>query len=145
MGGPTLLKKIIKYYAIPVIISDSQTQKSGKVALEALSSGALDIVSRTTSAYSAYDFGEQLAEKIRAVAGVKVGARGPKSKRTHPQNAKVSSDASVEISNRIIAIGASTGGPKAITTVLEGMPPDSPGISIVQHMPPDLQPALPRG
>ncbi len=79
----------------------------------------------------------QLANKIRAVAHVNVKARRQTADQPNTNNViqEVPVQAMTATTNKIIAIGASTGGTEAIKTVLMGMPPNSPGIVIVQHMP----------
>ncbi|THB80627.1 MAG: chemotaxis response regulator protein-glutamate methylesterase [Desulfobacteraceae bacterium] len=132
MDGITFLKKLMKYYPLPVIIVSSLTTKGSKLALEALSLGALEVISKPSAAYSVGDMGVQLAEKIRAVHGVKVTA---KSDPVKTQGPGIESRALTATTNKIIAIGASTGGTEAITQVLTRLPRNSPGVVVVQHMP----------
>lgn len=136
MDGITFLKKLMKYYPIPVIIVSSLTQRGTKLAYEALSSGALEVISKPYASYSVGDMSIQLADKIRAVAGVEVKSMEPNKKGGAVlKKADLSSRALSATTNKIIAIGASTGGTEALRTVLESMPPNSPGILVVQHMP----------
>ncbi len=133
MDGITFLRKLMKYYPIPVIIVSSLTQKGSKMALEALSAGALEVVSKPTTAYSVGEMGLQLADKIRAVAHVNLNKhQADKAQAVRPGTSALSI---VDTTNKIIAIGASTGGTEAIRTVLQAMPPNAPGMVIVQHMP----------
>jgi two-component system chemotaxis response regulator CheB len=133
MDGLTFLKKLMKHYPLPVIIVSSLTPKGGAMAMEALAAGALEVICKPTAAYSVGDMSVQLADKIRAVAHVDMRAQG--SLRQPVAVVPVSSAALSQTTNKIIAIGASTGGTEAIKTVLMGMPPNAPGILIVQHMP----------
>jgi len=135
MDGITFLKKLMKYYPLPVIIVSSLTPKGGKMALEALASGALEVISKPSAAYSVGDMSVQLADKIRAVARVNVKERLNSVHGSDPVKPVTLSRALIASTNKIIAIGASTGGTEAIKTVLTAMPPNSPGIVIVQHMP----------
>jgi two-component system chemotaxis response regulator CheB len=135
MDGITFLKKLMKYYPLPVIIVSSLTPKGGKMALEALASGALEVISKPSAAYSVGDMSVQLADKIRAVARVNVKERIKSVNKSEPVKPVTLSRALTASTNKIIAIGASTGGTEAIRTVLTAMPPNSPGIVIVQHMP----------
>ena len=135
MDGLTFLKKLMKHYPLPVIIVSSLTQKGSKLAMEALDNGALEVICKPTAAYSVGDMSVQLADKIRAVARVNV-------QKCTPMDDSLSSSGQIEASsalsattNKLIAIGASTGGTEAIKAVLTRMPPNSPGIVIVQHMP----------
>ena len=132
MDGITFLKKLMKHYPLPVIIVSSLTRKGSKLAMEALSIGALEVISKPSAAYSVGDMSIQLADKIRAVAHVDIRDRDQRESQPEP---KTTSRSLAATTNRIIAIGASTGGTEAIRTVLAGMPHNSPGIVIVQHMP----------
>ncbi len=134
MDGITFLKKLMKYYPIPVIIVSSLTHKGSKLALEALSIGALEVISKPSTSYSVGDMSVQLADKIRAVHRVRVVQKRPQAEGT-PSRAKLSAGALADTTNKIIAIGASTGGTEALKTVLTSMPANTPGILVVQHMP----------
>lgn len=129
MDGITFLRRLMKYYPLPVIIVSSLTPKGSILALEALDSGALEVISKPNAAYSVGDMSIQLAEKIRAIASVYVTK-----KKDIPQQAANTRALSVT-TNKIIAMGASTGGTEALKNVLTGMPATAPGIVIVQHMP----------
>jgi len=133
MDGLTFLKKLMKHYPLPVIIVSSLTPKGGAMAMEALASGALEVICKPTAAYSVGDMSVQLADKIRAVAHVDMRAQ---SLQRQPTGIVAVANAALSrTTNKIIAMGASTGGTEAIKTVLMGMPPNAPGIVIVQHMP----------
>ncbi len=135
MDGLTFLKKLMKHYPLPVIIVSSLTPKGSKIALEALSSGALEVISKPSTSYSVGDMSIQLADKIRAIANVKVQAMGQSTQESDYKKAVLPSRALTETTNKIIAIGASTGGTEALRAVLTRMPLNSPGIVVVQHMP----------
>jgi two-component system, chemotaxis family, protein-glutamate methylesterase/glutaminase len=134
MDGITFLGKLMKHYPLPVIIVSSLTAKGSRLALEALSLGALEVISKPSAAYSVGDMSVQLAEKIRAVHGAKLirpGGEMPPPGSPVPAVSK----ALAETTNKIIAIGASTGGTEAIKNVLTRMPVNAPGTVVVQHMP----------
>ena len=135
MDGITFLKKLMKHYPLPVIIVSSLTQKGSKLAMEALDNGALEVICKPSAAYSVGDMSVQLADKIRAVARVNVQKRLAEEGDGSAAAPVAASQALSATTNKIIAIGASTGGTEAIKAVLTGMPPNSPGIVIVQHMP----------
>ncbi|MCP4114495.1 MAG: chemotaxis response regulator protein-glutamate methylesterase [Desulfobacteraceae bacterium] len=134
MDGITFLKKLMQYHPLPVIIVSSLTSKGSKLALEALSIGALEVISKPSAAYSVGDMSVQLAEKIRAVAAVRIVAKAPPTEKKGP-NAALGSRALAATTNKVIAIGASTGGTEAIKKVLTRLPPNAPGTVVVQHMP----------
>ncbi|MDY6879074.1 MAG: chemotaxis response regulator protein-glutamate methylesterase [Desulfatiglans sp.] len=135
MDGLTFLKKLMKHYPLPVIIVSSLTTKGGKMAMEALSLGAVDVISKPSVAYSVGDMSVQLADKIRAAAHVNVMAKADHVRSMDQKKRAVASKALLSTTNKVIAIGASTGGTEATRVVLSGMPSNSPGIVIVQHMP----------
>jgi len=135
MDGITFLKKLMVYYPLPIIIVSSLTLKGSDVALEALSLGALEVIAKPGSAYSVDEMGMQLAEKIRAVSCVKVKPVNQKKKTFENHVPKVAARAMTATTDKVIAIGASTGGTEAIVKVLTKLPENCPGIVIVQHMP----------
>ena len=136
MDGLTFLKKLMRHYPLPVIIVSSLTTKGGKLAMDALSLGALEVMSKPSSAYSIGEMGVQLIDKIRALARVKVRPKGERSSSSSENiQIKMASKALSKTTNKIIAIGASTGGTEALKTILTGMPPNAPGTLVVQHMP----------
>lgn len=135
MDGITFLRKLMRYHPIPVIIVSSLTQSGSRLALEALSIGALEVISKPSTAYSVGDMSLQLADKIRAVASVRVQKREGDAVKATSGKEQVPVRFLAETTNKIIAIGASTGGTEALRVVLTGMPLNSPGIVVVQHMP----------
>lgn len=136
MDGLTFLRKLMKYYPIRVIIVSSIAENGSETALKALEYGALEVVAKPSVSYSVNDMIEQLIEKILAVSKVpnwKVGIKENKKEVTSYSENKKSS--LIKTTNKIIAIGASTGGTEALKELLEKMPPSAPPIMIVQHMP----------
>lgn len=140
MDGLSFLCKLMKYYPVPVIIVSSLTPRNSEMALEALECGAVEVLAKPGGAYSVGDMSVQLAEKIRAAAAVKVneGFSRCVSKNEQPVNISKSplKCSLTQTTHKVVAIGASTGGTEALKAVLTKMPPDSPAIVIVQHMPP---------
>ncbi|RLB25773.1 MAG: chemotaxis response regulator protein-glutamate methylesterase [Deltaproteobacteria bacterium] len=135
MDGLTFLKKLMRYYPLPVIVLSALTEKGGELAMEALSLGALDVMAKPTGSYSVGDVAVQLADRIRAVANIKVEKKNSKRGPINQVQKKLSLASLAKTSGKIIAIGASTGGTEAIKEVLLPMPPSAPGMLIVQHMP----------
>jgi two-component system chemotaxis response regulator CheB len=142
MDGITFLKKIMKYFPLPVIIVSSLTPKGGKLALEAVESGAVEVLSKPGAAYSVGDMRQQLADKIRAAARARVSKRNDNEAALDRSTVKVSSHALKETTNKVIAIGASTGGTEALKKVLVKFPATIPGVLVVQHMPPNFTTAF---
>lgn len=133
MDGLTFLRKLMKYYPLPTIIVSSLTPQGGKLTLEAMDIGAVDVIAKPSTAYSVGDMSAQLAEKIRAASRARIIKRDETAQGTAPTQEPIR--ALAQTSNKVIAIGASTGGTEALKSVLTKMPPNSPGIVIVQHMP----------
>ena len=134
MDGLTFLKKLMQYYPMPVIVVSSLTPKGSKTALDALESGAVEVLAKAEGSYSVGNMGVQLVEKIRMAAQAKV--RRPQEAPASPGPiGQAHSLALSETTQKLIAVGASTGGTEAIKEVLMRMPPNIPGMVIVQHMP----------
>lgn len=133
MDGLTFLRKLMKHYPIPTIIVSSLTPKGGKMTLEAFDIGAVEVIAKPGSAYTVGDMSAQLAEKIRAASRVNLSMQDRNVETGTPRIETIR--ALSETTNKVIAIGASTGGTEALKAVLTKMPPNSPGIVIVQHMP----------
>lgn len=128
MDGLTFLEKIMTHHPMPVIIVSSHIRDVKNTALRALQLGAAEVIAKPGSSYSVGDMGEQLKEKIKAV----YRAKKPQQFGSLP---KVHNNKGVGVANKIIAIGASTGGTEAVQSILQSLPPDMPPILVVQHMP----------
>jgi two-component system, chemotaxis family, protein-glutamate methylesterase/glutaminase len=131
MDGITFLRKVMQYHPIPTIIVSSLTPKGGQVAMEALAAGAVDVICKPGAAYTVGDIATILVDQVRAAA--RVDCSQLKKSISAVDHKPVL--AMTKTTNKIIAIGASTGGTKAIEEVLTVMPRNAPGIVIVQHMP----------
>lgn len=134
MDGLTFLKKLMRYYPLPVIVVSSLAGAGGKFALEAMESGAVDVMCKPSSAYSVGDLSIQLADKIKAAASAKPRKLEPPPSSPRPA-ALAPRPLASSSRQRPVLIGASTGGTQALQSVLTAMPPDAPPIAIVQHMP----------
>ncbi len=135
MDGITFLKKIMQHKPMPVIIFSSLTPQGSKTAIEALSAGAIDVIAKPGASYSVGDACQILAKIIRSISYKAVAKY-----QAAPQAAAASINTEqpahmAETTNKILAIGASTGGVQALTAVLTDLPATAPGVVIVQHMP----------
>lgn len=140
MDGVTFLKKIMAENPIPVVICSSLTEAGAQTTMDAMKSGAVDIITKPRAGVKGF-----LEESsIQIIDAVKAAARSRLRKRASlnvlPRNTadvilKSGTTAMHETTEKIIAIGASTGGTNALREVLSQMPAISPGILIVQHMP----------
>ncbi len=134
MDGLTFLGKLMQHYPIPVVVVSSLAKKGGDVALKAMELGAVEVLSKPGSAYSVGDMSEQLIEKVKAASKVKVFKTSDSNRFNTNSSAQVAS-ISVKTTNKIIAIGASTGGTDALREVISALPENSPPVVVVQHMP----------
>jgi len=132
MDGLTFLRKLMHYAPMPVIIVSSLTPKGGELALEAVESGALEVMCKPGGAFTVGEMSAALAQKIRAVAGVKVGRKEQPGERMLRRPVKL---ALSRTTNKVIALGASTGGTQALQEILAQFPRNAPGTVVVQHMP----------
>ena len=139
MDGITFLKVIMKHRPMPVIIMSSLTQAGSVKGMEALQAGAVDVMEKPGSAYSAQADGARLADKIRAAACARVWAR--REEIAPPDSGPARNTGPIQPrprffpARRIILLGASTGGTEALKTLLTSLRGDLPGICIVQHIP----------
>jgi len=132
MDGITFLKKLMQYYPLPVVVVSSLTPQGSELALEAMDAGAVEVMCKPGAAYTVGDLGIELCEKVKAAALVNVAKHCvPKTAAEGPKPATALS----KTTNKVIAIGASTGGTKAIEELLLRFPANAPGTVIVQHMP----------
>ncbi|MEO1054231.1 MAG: chemotaxis response regulator protein-glutamate methylesterase [Bacteroidota bacterium] len=135
MDGITFLQRIMSQHPIPVVIISSLTAKGSELAIRALELGAVDIIQKNTLSVDTFsDNARQIMDVVNA-AGKSVIRRRARRQQAREQIFAQSPVSPTITSNKIIGIGASTGGTEAIKTVLEQMPIDCPGIVIVQHMP----------
>lgn len=132
MDGLTFLRKLMRHHPLPVIIVSSLTPKGGAVAMEALDLGAIDVMCKPGASYSVGDMGVELIDKVKAASKVAVQRILPSSGAAQKPRPTLSLS---RTTNKVIAIGASTGGTHAIQNVLTALPANSPGLVIVQHMP----------
>ncbi|MEM1355079.1 MAG: chemotaxis response regulator protein-glutamate methylesterase [Planctomycetota bacterium] len=130
MDGLTFLKKLMRYQPIPVVVVSSLTEAGGVLAMDALASGAVEVMCKPGSAYTVGDMAVELTHKVKAAARAKVTAITTPTKVSNTPGPALS-----RTTNKIIAIGTSTGGTEALRQVIPRLPSNAPGVLIVQHMP----------
>ena len=138
MDGVTFLRNLMRLRPMPVIMVSSLTEKGAEVTLDALSIGAVDYLPKPKIDLAATlaDYKEELISKVKAAASARLRATTTTpSASADAILAKRDSQRRLRTTERIIAIGASTGGTEAIKEVLSRLPPDTPGIVITQHIP----------
>ncbi len=133
MDGVTFLRKIMALRPMPVVMISTLTQAGAETTLEALEIGAVDFIAKPVHdvAVGLTDIAYELQSKVKAAARARVRMQSPP-----PARPKVARPQWSGSGERLIAIGASTGGVEALKKVLMGMPAKCPPILITQHMPP---------
>ncbi|WP_340616597.1 protein-glutamate methylesterase/protein-glutamine glutaminase [Xenorhabdus entomophaga] len=133
MDGIDFLEKLMRLRPMPVVMVSSLTAKGSEITLKALELGAVDFVTKPQLGIreGMLAYSEMIAEKIRAAAQAKVSTMTPEPVNTTPLNFKP-----LLSSEKLIAVGASTGGTEAIKNLLQFLPVTSPALLITQHMPP---------
>ena len=130
MDGLEFLERLMRLRPMPVVMVSSYTEAGSDTTLKALELGAVEFIGkpRVEPGHSLDDYAQELAEKIRAAKGARL--------RKPPAAAQpIPSVPRGVATNKIIFVGASTGGTEALKHFLLGMPADCPPILVVQHMP----------
>ncbi|MFJ3045102.1 chemotaxis response regulator protein-glutamate methylesterase [Herbaspirillum chlorophenolicum] len=139
MDGLDFLEKLMRLRPMPVVMVSSLTERGSEITLRALELGAIDFVTKPKISIQSgmQEYADMIADKIRAASKARVKARAPRA----AEQGHVPGDVLPQIRNpltsseKLIIIGASTGGTEAIKEFLIRMPSDCPGILITQHMP----------
>ncbi len=137
MDGLEFLKRLMPQYPLPVVMVSSLTQKGKQITLDCLEAGAVDFVAKPTSNVAAGLSGMLMELRAKVKIASTANVSHWKNKRgTLPARTQVSPAGSLaESTDKVIAIGASTGGTEAIRKVITQFPSTMPGVVIVQHMP----------
>ena len=145
MDGITFLKKLMSEHPTPVVICSTLTEKGAETTMQALSAGAVSIVTKPKIGVKSFlqDSSGEITQSVRAAA--RANMRNLRSNKIAPVQAKNNADvilsqssadkAMSQTTEHIVAIGTSTGGTQALEAVLTALPRTAPGIVIVQHMP----------
>lgn len=143
MDGLTFLQKIMNQHPIPVVICSSLSEKGSASGIKALELGAVDIITKPKVGTKQF-FEESkiyICDVVKAAAQVRIKKYASKKHEIEPKLsadviiAKNTSKAMIQTTEKVVVVGASTGGTEALRIFLEYFPLDSPGIVIVQHMP----------
>ncbi|AHK78973.1 chemotaxis protein [Ectothiorhodospira haloalkaliphila] len=138
MDGLTFLRNLMRLRPMPVVMVSSLTERGAEVTMQALELGAVDFVTKpaldlanTLNAYR-----DELAAKVRVAAGARVRTLAAvKPKHSVDEILPAKAVGHWRTTDRLLAIGASTGGTEAVKDVLIDLPPDSPAVVIAQHIP----------
>ncbi|QFY42449.1 chemotaxis response regulator protein-glutamate methylesterase [Candidatus Methylospira mobilis] len=138
MDGLDFLEKLMRLRPMPVLMVSSLTERGSEITLRALELGAVDFVTKPKIGIQSgmLEYTDLIAEKIRVVANARIVRRHVESQdQKNVLTAPVASRGQYNSSEKLIILGASTGGTEAIKSFLLQMPLDCPGILIAQHMP----------
>jgi len=167
MDGISFLRQLMRLRPMPVIMISSLTEEGAETTLEALAAGAIDFISKPKIdiANSLGDYAEDIVSKIKSAARVKVVARDYRAANKQTSSVKSyrqDTDSidekysttvilqrpaqirTLKTTEKVVAIGASTGGTEAIKEILTQLRPDNPAILIAQHIPPVFSSAFAR-
>src|SRR5690606_1636404 len=134
MDGLDFLERLMRLRPMPVVMVSSLTERNSEVTIRALELGAVDFVTKPRLGLrdGLLEYSDLIAEKIRAAAMAKTYLSRPVAKVRPSRPLAARRFATTE---KLILIGASTGGTEAIRQILEPMPADGPAVLITQHMP----------
>ena len=142
MDGLTFLRRIMAQHPMPVIICSSLAQRNTETALKALEAGAVEVLAKPRVGTREFleESREMIREAIKAAASARVRPPAAQSEIRPKLSADVviappAGRPMLETTEKVVLIGASTGGTEAIAAILQRMPLDAPGIVVVQHMP----------
>jgi len=143
MDGLTFLKKIMNQHPLPVVMCSSLTEKGSETALKALEYGAIEIIEKPKLDIKHFleESRIRICDVVKAAAQARLKPLSVSSLKGQPKltaDAVISaptSKAMIQTTEKVVVVGASTGGTEALRIFLEALPADTPGIVIVQHMP----------
>ncbi|MDR3435215.1 chemotaxis response regulator protein-glutamate methylesterase [Telmatospirillum sp.] len=143
MDGLTFLEKIMSQYPIPVVMCSSLTDEGCATALRAMECGAVAIITKPKIGVKAFleESRITICDAVKSANSVKPQRLTMQPRRVEQKLsadvmlAKAANRSMIQTTEKVVVIGASTGGTEALRTVLVAMPSDAPGIVIVQHMP----------
>ena len=148
MDGITFLGQLMEQCPVPVVICSTLTEKGSETALAALEKGAVEVITKPKLGTKQFieESRIRICDVVKSAAHARVQAPGRRTTAPAPRKIaeKLTADAMlpapgshamVQTTEKVVVVGASTGGTEALREFLEVLPPDSPGIVVVQHMP----------
>jgi len=135
MDGITFLEKLMRAHPMPVVMISSLTERGAEMTLRALSLGAVDYIAKPKLDFATktVELSEDIIARVKAAARAKLSPSREIKRLNTPMLSFPAEH--FPFPNKVVAIGASTGGPEALHELLEPLPENIPGIVIVQHMP----------
>ncbi len=139
MDGLTFLSKLMKSFPIPVIIVSSLSKQGSDVAIRALELGAAGVMAKPSGSFTVVDMIDDLVDKIKEASMISASTLKRRAEeKKDVAKIQVASNSVFKTTDKIIAIGSSTGGTEAVKDVLRALPREMPPIIITQHMPPNF-------
>ena len=143
MDGITFLQKLMSQHPIPVVMCSSLAENGSETAMKALEYGAVEIIQKPRMGTKQFleESRISICDTVKAAARSRVKRISERNFHVQPKltadamMARPGSKAMLQTTEKVVVVGASTGGTEALRVFLEALPPDSPGIVIVQHMP----------
>jgi two-component system, chemotaxis family, protein-glutamate methylesterase/glutaminase len=142
MDGLTFLRRLMAEDPLPVVVCSGLATAGSEAALHALEEGAVDVVAKPRLGVKGFleASATRLVHVVTAAAHAKVRARPPRRREPAPKLGPGAAPPPrpppvLRTTHKVVVVGASTGGTEALKQLLQAMPPDAPGIAIVQHMP----------
>lgn len=137
MDGLDFLEKLMRLRPMPVVMVSSLTESGSEITFRALELGAIDFVTKPKLDISRgiQEYADVITDKIRTAAKAKLNPKIPLIKKSNPDGVLPALSNKITTTEKLIIVGASTGGTEAIKDFLVKLPPDCPGILITQHMP----------
>lgn len=138
MDGLTFLRNLMRLRPMPVVMISTLTEKGAEVTLEALELGAVDFVAKpkVDVSNSLREYADEIIGKVRMAAGVKVQAlEANRAVTTHAGSVSSPIKKHFKTTNRIVALGSSTGGTEALKLLVKSLPGNAPAIVVSQHLP----------
>ena len=142
MDGITFLQKIMSQHPIPVVMCSSLAEAGNETTLKALEYGAVDIITKPKMGTKQFieESKIRICDSVKAAAAAHLKPIRPVREVSPKYTADVmieppNTKAMIQTTEKIVAVGASTGGTEALSVFLQMLPEDTPGIVIVQHMP----------
>jgi two-component system chemotaxis response regulator CheB len=145
MDGITFLRKLMQQCPVPVVMCSSLTEEGSETLLQAMEAGAVDVILKPRIGVADHlaEARLMICETVKGASKARVRGRKPAPRAVEPEK-KLTADAVLpppsgkamsRTTEMVVCVGASTGGTEALREVLMGLPANSPGIVVVQHMP----------
>ncbi len=134
MDGLAFLEKLMTLRPMPVVMVSSLTERGAEVTMKAMELGAVDVFCKPADASALTSYSRELTDKVKAAANARVRALGDRPRPAAAQ--KLSVTTLYKSTDRLVAIGSSTGGVEALRDIILALPADAPPIVVTQHIPP---------